>query len=75
MPNKERYEKINKKEAQEYHKLWRMKNQLKLREYYRDYRKKNLEKVKKVQRDWYLKQKEIIHQPVIEYKKVVIDFD
>ena len=75
MPNKERYEKINKQEAQEYHKVWRMKNQLQLREYYRQYRINNLEKVKKLQRDWYVKKKGIIHKPVIEYKKVVIDFD
>ena len=29
MPNKEQYLKINKEEAQEYHKLWRMKNKFK----------------------------------------------
>jgi len=47
MPNKEQYLKINKEEAQEYHKLWRMKNKLKIRNYYRQYRIDNLDKKKK----------------------------
>ena len=75
MPNKEQYEKINKEEAQQYHKLWRMKNELKIRNYYKQYRSDNLDKIKKIQRAWYLKQKKIKHNPEIQYKKIVITFD
>ena len=75
MPNKEQYLKINKEEAQEYHKLWRMKNKLKIRNYYRQYRIDNLDKIKKLQREWYLKKKQIKHNPEIKYEEVVITFD
>lgn len=75
MPNADQYKKVNKREAQEYNRLWRIANRVKLLNYYRQYRMNNLEKVKKLQRDWYLKKKGIIHQPVIEYKNVIVYFD
>ena len=75
MPNKQQYKNINKQEAQEYHKLWRIKNRLKLLNYYRQYRINNLDKVKKLQRDWYVKKKQINHIPEIKYKKIIITFD
>lgn len=75
MPTREQYKKIDKQKVQEYHKQWRMKNQNKIREYYKNYRFNNLHRIKKLQRNWYLQKKGLKHQPVIEYKKVVIDFD
>lgn len=75
MPNQQQYKNINKREAQEYHKLWRIKNELKIRNYYRQYRINNLNKIKKLQREWYLKKKEIKHNPIIQYKTVIIYFD
>jgi hypothetical protein len=75
MPNAKQYKKVNKREAQEYNRLWRIANRVKLLNYYRQYRINNLERVKKLQRDWYVKNKSGNHQPVIEYKKVIVYFD